>query len=100
MSSEYKTKYKNQHPDRGPRTGPYQKTNAYTLALSKEQIITFVLALIQIILHSVFIVHPIVCINHTILFLLLGFHYAMLALVLYDYIYLTIKDPVDRLVKN
>lgn len=50
--------------------------------------------------HSIFIVPILLKINHSILWILLGFHYALLLVIIYDYIYLTTKDPVDKLIIN
>lgn len=41
-----------------------------------------------------------VVINHAVLIFLLALHYALFALIVFDYIYLTAKDPVDSLVNK
>ncbi len=57
--------------------------------------------LIILVLHSIFIVPPIVAvIKHAVLIFLLSLHYAFILLIGYDYIYLTCKDPVDPLVNK
>lgn len=75
-------------------------TNAYTQKPSREQIITLFLFGTQLILHSVFIVPPLDDIKKEILWVLLGFHYTLLILTAYDYVYLTTIDPVDKLITN
>jgi len=39
-------------------------------------------------------------INHAVLWVLLGFHFLFMIGIGYDYIYLTVNDPVDPLVLN
>jgi len=54
---------------------------------------------IVILLHSIFIVPPIVAIiQHAVLIFFLSLNYCYLLLILIDYLILTIKDPVDSLV--
>lgn len=56
---------------------------------------------VLIVLHSVFIVPPIVAvIKHAVLIFLLSLHYCLLLIVSIDYLILTIKDPVDSLVEG
>jgi hypothetical protein len=55
---------------------------------------------LQVVLHSVFVIPPLDDINHAALWVLLGFHYLLMIAIGYDYIYLTVTDPVDPLVLN
>ena len=82
------------------KEGPYVKTNAYSQTPSLEQIITVVIVILQIVLHSVFVVPALPKVNQAILWVILGLHYFLLLFLIYDYLYLTIKDPVDKLVIN
>ena len=75
-------------------------TNAYTQKPSREQVITLLLFIAQLALHSIFIVPPMDDIKKEILWVLLGFHYTLLIVTAYDYVYLTTMDPVDRLITN
>lgn len=79
-----------------PREGPYLKTNAYTMRPSFEQILTIILMLILILLHSIFNVKAIIAINHSILWTMFGFHYAILLMIIFVYVVITVKDPVDE----
>jgi len=64
-------------------------------------VVSVVVFLIILALHSIFIVPPIVAvIKHAVLIFLLGLHYALILLLIYDYAYLTFKDPVDSLVSK
>ncbi len=74
--------------------------NAYTQPASCEQIFTIAIFLAQLIGHSIFIVPTLPGISNSILWTMLGLHYVLLLVIIYDYIYLTIKDPVDRLILN
>ena len=85
---------------RKPREGPYQLTNAYSQSPAPQQILTLVVFILQLACHSVFVVPGVVRVDHPILWVLLGFHYLALLIVARDYIYLTTKDPVDKLVQN
>jgi hypothetical protein len=91
---------KKTHEPRRKRTGPYEKVNSYTQSPSMEQVITLLLFIAQLAGHSVFIVPTLAGIGDPILWTLLGFHYVLLLVIGYDYIYLTTKDPVDKLVLN
>lgn len=91
---------KKKHQPRERRTGPYTKVNSYTQPPSKEQIITLLLFFAQLAGHSAFVVPVLPSINHSILWTMLGFHFVLMMAVAYDYIYLTTKDPVDRMVLN
>ena len=73
-------------------------TNACTTPLALEQVITVILFLLQLALHSIFIIPPLDDISHVLLWILLGFHYILLLAIIYDYIYLSATDPVDPLV--
>ena len=75
-------------------------SNAYTQKPSREQVITLLLFIAQLALHSIFIVPPMDDIKKEILWVLLGFHYTLLIVTAYDYVYLTTMDPVDRLITN
>ena len=75
-------------------------TNTYTQKPSHEQVITLLLFIAQLALHSIFIVPPMDDIKKEILWVLLGFHYTLLIVAAYDYVYLTTMDPVDRLITN
>jgi hypothetical protein len=75
-------------------------TNAYTQKPSREQVITLLLFIAQLALHSIFIVPPMDDIKKEILWVLLGFHYTLLIVTAHDYVYLTKMDPVDRLITN
>lgn len=86
------------HLPRERRTGPYTRVNSYTQPPSKEQIITLLIFTTQLVMHSAFIVPTLSSIGHCILWTMLGFHYVLLIAIAYDYIYLTTKDPVDRMV--
>ncbi len=89
---------KNNHEPRTKKTEPYKKVNAYTQKPSPEQILTAILFILQLAGHSVFIVPTVKTISNAVLWSMLGFHYALLLVIGYDYIYITTKDPVDRLI--
>jgi hypothetical protein len=74
--------------------------NAYTTKPSFEQIITFLLALLVIILHSIFNVAAIRKIDHPILYVLLAINYILLVLIIYVYVRITVFDPVDTYIIN
>ena len=88
-------KNKKKRPPLQPKVGPYKKTNAYTSKPCFEQIITIILMVILIVLHSVFNVAAIIAINNSILWVILIFHYVLLAFIIVVYIIITIRDPVD-----
>lgn len=75
-------------------------TNAYTTPFSCEQIATFLIFLTQLILYCVFVVPTLDDIRQAILWVLLSFTFGLLLVIAYDYIFLTVTDPVDRLVTN
>jgi hypothetical protein len=54
----------------------------------------------QLILYCVFVVPTLDDIRHAILWVLLGFTFGLLLVIAYDYIFLTVTDPVDPLVIN
>lgn len=87
-------------PPRERRLGPYEKVNSYTQSPSREQILTLILFSAQLTGHSALVVPALAAINDSILWTMLGFHFVLLVAVAYDYIYLTTKDPVDRMVLN
>jgi hypothetical protein len=91
---------KKKHENRKKKSGPYEKVNAYTQKPVFEQILTLLIFIIQLTLHSVFIVPLVPRISSSILWIMLGFHYATLIMIAYDYLYLTTKDPVDRMITN
>lgn len=78
----------------------YQKVNGYSHPPSKEQIITIILYLFIIIIHSIYIVPAIIHICHPILYAFLGLHYISFLVILYYYLWITIQDPVDRVISN
>jgi hypothetical protein len=61
-------------------------------------VLTLILFIAQLTLHSVFIVPVLDDIGHAVLWVLLSFHYVLLLVMAYDYLYLTVTDPVDPLV--
>jgi len=63
-------------------------------------VITLILFVVQLVLHFVFIVPVLDDIGHAVLWVLLAFHYILLLAIAYDYINLTVTDPVDPLVLN
>lgn len=79
---------------------PYQKVNSYTQPPSREQILTLLLFAGQLVGHAILIIPVIWSISDSILWTMLGFHFVLLVAVGHDYIYLTTKDPVDRMVVN
>jgi hypothetical protein len=87
-------------PPRQLRQGPYQKVNSYTQPPSREQIITVILFAAQLAGHAALIIPVIPPADDSILWTMLGFHFVLLLAVGHDYIYLTTKDPVDRMVVN
>lgn len=91
---------KKKHQARARRTEPYKKVNAYTQTPSFEQILTLILFIAQLAGHSLFIVTTLKSINNVVLWSMLGFHYSLLLVIFYDYIYITTKDPVDRIIVN
>ena len=56
--------------------------------------------IIMIILHSTFIVRPVITINNEILNILLALHYLTLLFIIVDYIIIVSFDPVDPLIVN
>lgn len=76
----------------------YQTKNGCTQTPSVLSIFTAIFYLLQVVLHSVFVVPGIVKIDHPILWVLLGLHYASFLFIAYDYIWIMVHDPVDRVV--
>lgn len=74
------------------------KINAYTLKPSFEQILTLFLALLILILHSIFNVRAIIKINNPILYIMLGFNYILVLILIFTYYQVTTFDPVDRFI--
>jgi hypothetical protein len=91
---------KKKHENRKKKSGPYEKVNAYTQKPVFEQILTLFIFIMQLVGQSVFIVPLLPGISSSILWIMLGFHYATLIMIGYDYVYLTTKDPVDRMITN
>lgn len=87
-------------PPLQPREGPYQKVNAYSGKPSIEQIATFGLALLVLVLHSIFLISPIRVIDHPILYVLLALNYILLVLLVFTYARITVFDPVDTYIIN
>lgn len=83
-----------------PREGPYTKVNAYTSKPSLEQIFTFILAILILILHSIFNVKAIITINQPILFVMLALDYFLVLSLIYTYYKVTTFDPVDTFITN
>lgn len=79
-----------------PRKGPYTKVNAYTISVCWEQIFVVFMVLIQIVLHSVFLITPLTTIKHPILYFSMVLYYLLLILQILDYVIITRNDPVDR----
>lgn len=90
-----KKKKKVPRPQRPPKEGPYIKTNAYSIKCTFEQILTLAIMIILISLHSIFVVSPLIKINHPILILLFVLYYLTLIILIRDYIWITTFDPVD-----
>jgi hypothetical protein len=82
------------------KDGPYQKVNSYTQSPSREQVLTLILFTAQLAGHSALLIPALPAIGNSILWTMLGFHFVLLLAVAHDYIYLTTKDPVDRMVVN
>lgn len=77
---------------------PYHKINAYSHKLSFQQVGTFVLFIGHFSMHCVFVIRPLMKIDHPILFFIWSLHFLSLILVAYDYFVLTCSDPVDNLI--
>lgn len=73
----------------------YQKTNAYTQKPSVEQILTIGLFISHFTMHCVFVIRPIVAIDHPILYVSWVLFYLLLILMSVDYCVITCGDPVD-----
>lgn len=83
-----------------PREGPYTTVNAYTLKPSLEQILTFSLAILILILHSIFNVKAIITIDQPILYIMLALNYFLVVALIYTYYRVTTFDPVDTYIIN
>lgn len=82
---------------------PYSRTNSYSHRPSLLFILTLLVHLAVVTLHSVYIVPPITSTLITslpMLPIMLGLFYLCLAILVYDYIRITTHDPVDRIVRN
>lgn len=91
---------KKEFKPRKKKSGPYQKTNAYTTPFSCEQVVTLVFFIVQLVLYCVFVIPPLDDIGHAILWVLLALTFLVLLIIAYDYIFLTVEDPVDPLVSG
>ena len=78
----------------------YRPRNACTQTPSTLSFLTAIIYLIQLALHSAYAVPGIVAIDHAALWILLGVAYISLILMIYDYIWIMVHDPVDRVVEN
>lgn len=76
----------------------YRPVNAFSHSPSLLSIITALLYILLITLHSVYVVPGVVRINNPILWVLLGITYAALLFMIHDYFWIMLHDPVDRLV--
>jgi hypothetical protein len=79
----------------------YQTKNACSTTPSPLFFITIILYLSIIALHLVYIFTPIIKGNITknpILYIIVGFYFLLLFAIIYDYIWIAIHDPVDRIV--
>ncbi len=85
---------------RKKRSRPYEKVNAYSQPFSCEQVVTLFIVTTQIALHAVFVVPALPAIGSTVLWVMLGYCCAVLVLVVYDYMVVTVSDPVDPLVER
>ena len=83
---------------RDRKEGDYELTNAYTQPVACEQVLTLVLFLGQLALHSVFAIPAIIDHGHPVLWDLAGIQHGLLIVIIYDYCYLTMTDPVDELI--
>ena len=67
----------------------------------KQQVITILIFIAQLALHSVFVVPGIFDVNDKlqkdILIIILAFFYALLLLICYDYLWISCHDPADRI---
>lgn len=88
------------HQETTPKASPYKTTNACSQRASMEQVLTIAIFVIITGLHGAFITSAAVEIQSSILWTLVGFTYAILALIIYDYLYLSCSDPVDDLLLN
>ena len=93
-------KKKKMRPPLKAREGEYKKTNACTIKCCFEQILTLFLAVGVVLLHSVFIVAPIIKIHQPILYIILAFNYLLVAALIIVYIKIILLDPVDSFITN
>ena len=73
----------------------YSKTNAYTQRPSIEQILTVFLFVVHFAMHCIFLIRPIVEINHPVLYVSWVLFYCLLVVMAVDYCIITCGDPVD-----
>lgn len=71
--------------------------NAYSHKPSFQQILALVLFIIHLSMHCIFMIRPILKINHPILFFLWGINFLLLGFVGMDYFIITCGDPADEL---
>ena len=80
----------------------YTTINACTHPPSKEQIITIIIYIIQLTLHSIFVLPGLISMNYdphkSILYFLLVLFYVLLVLIIYDFVWISVHDPVDRII--
>jgi hypothetical protein len=80
---------------------PYQTINSFSKRPSLLCILSIILYITLIGLHFVYILPAIISGKITyvpILYVLLGLHYLLILVILYDYIWILVHDPVDTLV--
>jgi len=77
---------------------PYKKKNAYSQKLAWQQIMTALLFIGHFTMHCIFVIRPIVGIDHPLMYFLWGVHFLALFALLWDYFVLTCGDPVDRII--
>lgn len=63
-----------------------------------EQVLALVCGWGLVILHSVFVVRPIIKIDHPILYVMLGVNYALVIGLIFTYVQITFLDPVDSFI--
>lgn len=83
-----------------PKSSSYKTTNACSQRASVEQVLTIAIFVIITGLHGAFITSAAVEIQSEILWTLVGFTYAILGLIIYDYLFLSCSDPVDDMLLN
>ncbi len=79
----------------------YQTKNACSRKPAFKCILTIVLYLALVVLHFVYIFPAIISGKVSpfpILYIMLAFHFALLIAILYNYLWILVHDPVDRIV--